>query len=256
MHPMHSARWLVAATLAVASLAAGPARATNILIGGEDLKSGYDAGTTVFSFMSDGAPGVVTSTGGVSGLSPLDVVLFDAVLNSDKCNPAMTPFNPATDFIQGACFVSADANATPDFVIMDASMTTTLLAFNLDKIRVTQAAAASGVNDPDGFIVLGDFTETTTQSVLTLVGGSLAGQVGGIGSTAHLHVRMDSLDPDILTTADLSGYFGSNFSAGDGIGNVPVVWDLLIVPVPEPSTGALLALGLGAIAALRRQARH
>lgn len=253
---MRSARGLVVAVLAVASLAAGPARATNILIGGEDLKSGYSATSGVFSFLSDGTPGVVTSTGSVSGLNQLDVVLFDAKLNSDKCNAGMTPFNPATDPIQGACFVSADANATPDFVIMDASMTTTLLAFNLEKIRVTQAAAASGVNDPDGYIVLGDFTETTTQSVLTLVGGSLANQVGGIGSTGHLHVRMDSLDPNILTTADLSGYFGNDFVAGDGIGNVPVVWDLLIVPIPEPSTAALLALGLGALAALRRQARH
>jgi hypothetical protein len=34
MHPMRSATGLVVAVLAVASLAAGPAKATNILIGG------------------------------------------------------------------------------------------------------------------------------------------------------------------------------------------------------------------------------
>ena len=112
---------------------------------------------------------------------------------------------------------------------------------------------ASPPNDPDGAIAIGGLDTSCPgdpdglcKNELILVGGSLAAQFGGIGSIAHLNLRLVSPNPDLTS---LGGYFGNDFVAGNGLQNAPTVWELTVVPTPEPGTfslifGSLLALRL------------
>ena len=165
-------------------------------------------------------------------------------------------FDPATDNIKQAIFLGAALG--PDMIFYDPTdNTTVLLAFELNFIEVTQASRETAGN-PEGTILLGDPSENAVSSKLVLVGGTLNQMVGGVGSEARLQLLMDSLTPAILAKADFSGYLNSNFLSGAGGAPVlPTVWDLTIIPIPEPSTAGLLGFSLlGLLAIARRNARR
>lgn len=256
---------------AIALAAPYPALAAGIVqIGGIDIRSVYTADipndTGIFTFSDpgpSGAPGLVDDAGGLPGLDINDLIFFEAKVNDTKCNAGQSAFSLSSNIKPagaGACFVS---NGLPaDLRITDG--VTTLLAFSLQEIEVTQAGTAGGPGDSDGYIVLGSFSVGSNKSILTLTGGSLAAAAGGIGSTAHLHIRMDTLLPALVhssvpetpTQQHKVGYLENDFESGNGLLDAAVVWDLVIVPIPEPGTGSLLALGLVALAGARRVSRR
>ncbi len=235
-----------------------PAQSTEFRLGGKDgvteytAPSGGDPGLLTFSD-TGGSPGIVDEDPDV-GLIPLATaeVFFEAEL-SDEGAFGTGPFDPATDNILLAQF-ERSLNVT--FRITDgASVPTTLLVFDLvnaDVLTISNASPA-GTNDPDGRIGVGSLTVGGTGNELELVGGSLAAQYGGVGAKGYLFVGLDSPDPAINTSADLNGYFGSDFTAGNGLLNAPTVWDLTIIP--EPGTFQLVGLALLGLAAIRARRR-
>lgn len=233
------------------------AGATPVTLGGVDLLSSYTAPSGpnpgILTFQdTPTTPGLVDDAGGITGLDVGDNVWFEAALSDFRCN-GTTPFNAATNDIKQACFISS---GTPAFRITEAGTGILLLQLDLVKMKVGREVADNTIpTDTDGFINFGDFTAGSNQSVLTVTGGSLAAAVGGIGSEAHLNIRMDTILPGLVTTSDPVGYFNSNFTAGNGIASAQVVWDLTIVPIPEPGTGALVAFALVALSLGRRRPR-
>lgn len=266
------ARGLVALTVGLL-LVPAVARATNINLSGVDVLTHYTASTGILSFGA--APGVVTADDSgllATGDSGADVY-FDAVLSDFRFN-GTTPFDPATETIRRGNFVGRTAGGSnvPTLRITDGQpVPTTLLVFEalvyddeftgsggpLGGLGVSGASVvAAPPNDPDGEIVIGglDISCPTgpnglCRNELVLVGGSLAAQFGGVGSIAHLHLRLISPNPDLT---NLVGYFGSDFEAGNGLQNAPTVWELTIVPIPEPGTLSLLLGSLLVLGALRR----
>lgn len=258
----------------------GVASALNINLSGEDVLTQFTASSGILTFSDGGgSPGLVTAddTGLLTlGDSGADV-FFDAVLSDFRFN-GTTPFNPATDNIRRGNFVGRTVGSTeiPTLMITDGQVVpTTLLRFEalvyddqftgsggprggLDMSGAT--VVASPPNDPDGAIAIGDLQTSCPADIdglchneLVLVGGSLAAQFGGIGSIAHLNLRLVSPNPDLT---NLNGYFGNDFVAGNGLQNAPTVWELTIVPIPEPGTFSLLLGSLLLVAVARRPSRR
>jgi hypothetical protein len=242
-------------------LAATPtAGAAVISMGGIDTESQYtgagtgsgDAGILTFddalNGMNAAEPGVVT-TSDIAALIGKSVA-FEVILAATQ--PNGDPFNPLTDNVKNARFLGTGPS---DFRIYDNLTSTTLLAFNIIHIDVTNATKAVAGLDPDGSITLGDPTETATSSLLVISGGTLNNLAGGIGTQARLQVQFVTLTPAILVKADFSGYLNDNFTSGFGAAPVSTsTWDLTIIP--EPSTAALVGFSLlGLVAIARRRSR-
>lgn len=252
----------------------GAASAVNVTLSGEDVLTQFTASSGILTFSdSGGAPGLVTAdstnllTLGDGGAD----VFFDAVLSDFRFN-GTTAFDPLTENIRRGNFVGRTVGSykVPTLLITDGQpVPTTLLRFEalvydneftgsggprggLDVSGATVVAAPP--NDPDGAIAIGGLDTVCPTDIdglchneLELVGGSLAALFGGIGSIGHLNLRLVSPNPDLTS---LAGYFGNDFVAGNGLQNAPTVWELTIVPIPEPGTfslmfGSLLLLAAG-----------
>lgn len=288
------ARWreLVLAGLlgGCALLLPGSVRAAIIHIGGIDQNSQYtkpdpldeeaqdDAG--IFTFddqfngFNDPERGLVTSCEDAGGTACTDFGLdllsendlgesvpsvdFDVVLSATQEN-GIDPFDPATDNINKATFEGL--SGASDFVIWDPNGSgNILLQFNVVFIDVTQATPRQAVGpivlDPDGQINLGNADPLAVSSLLTVSGGTLNQLVGGKGTPARLQLQMGTLDPAILNSAALSGYFDDNFLSGfsSSTPRNDTTWNLTIVP--EPSTAALMGVSLiGLVGLARRYSR-
>lgn len=266
-------RTLLYSSVLVSLLIAAPAAALTVYhIGGNDRISqyeGFDSGQT--------NPGTFTFDEPANGSNPVPdlgvVTSEDLTLGAGNCPSGATflctakvnftavlgpisqqglNFDPATGNIKQAIFLGGPGI---DMYFLDPSdNTTVLLAFELNFIEVTQASTETLPQNPDGTILLGDPNPAATTSKLVLVGGTLNQMVGGVGSEARLQILMDSLTPAILAKADFSGYLNSNFVSGAGGAPVlPTVWDLTIIPIPEPSTAALLGFSLVSLLAIARR---
>jgi hypothetical protein len=243
--------WLVAAPTAGAAV---------ITIGGIDTESQYtgagtpsaDAGILTFDDQLNGMnvaePGVVTSSD-IAALVGKSVA-FEVILGATQQNG--DPFDPVTSSVRQARFLGTSSH---DFRIYDNLTATTLLAFDIVHIDVTNATRAITGLDPDGSITLGDPTATATSSLLLISGGTLNAVAGGIGTPARLQVQFITLTPPILVKADFTGYLNGNFTSGFGASPVSTsTWDLTIIP--EPSTAALVGFSLlGMVAVARRRSR-
>lgn len=254
------------------ALCAGAAQAS-VHIGGVDVQSEFTKPTAVtgtpgllsfndtFNSGNNPEPGVVTSSDLV-GFNLLGVnarAFFDVILSPLQEND-VTPFNAATDNINLATFSGVTPTA---FTIFEPQSTTgagqnvpvnILLTFSVSFIDVTNARQASTIPgvDPDGQIKLGNPEEADLTSLLTVTGGSLAGLVGGVGTTAKLEVLFVTPNPAILTKADLNGYFAGNWTGGSAAQPVSATtWNLTIIP--EPSTAVLLGGALVGLVALARR---
>ena len=250
-------------------LASGAARAvTTYTIGGQDLLSDFDGTSGILTF-DDGATGeagIVDDAGGIPGLFVGAEVWFEAVLSPKRFN-GTTDFDAAsatpTGRVTRGNFLKSE-NPTLRIVDNSGMSPVALLVFeilvslddmdgggNLPRGGVKTEGASTPVmpNDPDGFVFIGsldiDCGGDLCRNEVVLTGGTLAGAVGGIGSMAHLHVRMDSLNP---TLGSLNGYYGSDFDSGTGSFPNPTEWDLTIVPIPEPATAQLVGVALAGLA--------
>lgn len=272
---LRSAFRAVSLALLGGALLAAPASAALVHIGGVDSQSQFikpSAATTpgllsfndTFNSVNDPEPGVVTSSDLV-GFDLLGVntrAYFDVFLSPLQKN-GVTPFNPASNNINFASFAGATNWAFTLFEPMASDPNIpvdVLLTFSVTYIHVTNAAALVTGVDPDGFIKLGNPSETATTSLLTVTGGTLANLVGGIGTQARLEVFFVSPAPAIQRAINptgpyLTNYFNDNWTAGT---NSPApssatTWNLTIIP--EPSTAALLGFSLvGLVAFARRRA--
>jgi hypothetical protein len=268
--------------LATLLLLPAAARAANITITGEDVLTQYTAADGRLTFLDTnsaggGEPGLITAE--TTGLLPSSAdVFFDAVLSPYRFN-GTTAYNPATDSALQGNFVGRNQGASemPTILITDgAALPTTLLIFKAlvyendlagsgprGGIKVSGATVtASSPDNPDGDLVIGSLDTSCPgdkdglcKNEVMLTGGALAAQFGGVGSIGYLHMRMNSPNPD-LTDTSILGYFGSDFTSGNGLLNAPTNWELTIVPVPEPGTFSLLLVSmLGLSAARRRRTR-
>jgi hypothetical protein len=244
--------------LALSLVSGAPAQAISLHIGGVDAESQYtgagtgnaDAGILTFddslNAMNDPEPGVVTSSD-IAALIGKSVA-FEVILGPTK--PNGNPFDPAIDNVKKARFLGTGGFG---FRIYDNVTATTLLAFDVVHIDVTNATTAFLPIDPDGSITLGDPTIGATSSLLLISGGTLNNLAGGIGTEALLQIQFVTLTPAINTTADFKGYLNDNFTSG--FGSPPVStshWNLTIIP--EPSTATLLGFSLlGLIGVARRR---
>lgn len=284
MRKMRLERLIAAAAGAILIGASGPAFAGPVTIQGDDIESKYESSSELIRFNTNGDPsGIATTIDAYSGTGFED--LTDNTTRSwlniqlgPTQNPiagdGVSPFDPASTGTDGnvkrARFEGVDGMA--DFAIfkVDAGLdgivdptesnspTDFLLLFDIEFIDVTGATkrettgGGTIVIDPDGSITLGDPSINATSSRLTIIGGSLANQFGGIGTEARLSVKFETLDPAILSNSDFRGYLGSDFTSG--VGATPVVptrWELTIVP--EPGTAALVGLGLAGLSFVRRR---
>jgi hypothetical protein len=260
------------ALLAGAPLAA-PAGAAVVHIGGVDSQSQFispNAAVTpgllsfndTFNSVNDPEPGVVTSSdlAGFDLLGANTRAWFNVFLSPLQKN-GTSAFNPASTNINFASFNGVNDFAFTLFEPMASDPNIPvdiLLTFSVTYIHVTNAAALVVGADPDGFIKLGNPSETATTSLLTVTGGALADLVGGIGTQARLEVFFVSPSPAIQrgtnpTGPYLTNYFNDDWTAGT---NSPApssatTWNLTIIP--EPSTAALLGFALVGLVALARR---
>ncbi len=246
----------------------------------------------LLSFTNGGAagdPGVVDSAG-APGLIPIGpsgaTVFFDATLSGFNVNNT-TVFDPATALANQANFVGRTlvpgnpATRTLTFEIRDSTQSTTLLAFqalvyedeftagiggpdpSTGSAGIAVSTVVTGPDDPagDGAIGVGNLTVGPCGGLgacgneLILVGGTLAADYGGVGSIGYLNIRLVSPNPSIPKNffGLNQGYWADDFDAGNGLQNAPTVWELAIVPIPEPGTFASVAVGLLTMASIRRR---
>jgi hypothetical protein len=251
----------VAILLASGLLAlAVPAAATVITMGGFDVTSQYTytgstptSGPGMLTFGSNSERGWISTedilgSNCATGLLCMGAVTLDLLLDQSG------GFNVVTGKANQATFVGAGAG--PDFAIYEAGDNTTVaLGFEVNFIDVTQVQTDNPPVIPGGTIVLGTSVVNAISSRLVLTSGSLNALIG-LGSEAWLHVRLPGLSP-ALTARGGTGYLANNFASGIAAPGPDTVWDLVIVPIPEPTTAVLLGLGLLAmVATARRTARR
>ena len=177
-------------------------------------------------------------------------VAFEVILGATS--PTATPSIPPST-TSGRRASSGPSRS--DFRIYDSLTSTTLLAFNIVHIDVTNATRAIRGSTRTARSRSGTRRRTATSSLLLVSGGTLNTLVGGIGTQARLQVQFVTLTPAILVKADFTGYLNDNFTSGFGASPVSTsTWDLTIIP--EPSTAALMGFSLlGLVAVARRRSR-
>jgi hypothetical protein len=231
---------------AVTALAlAAPAGAAPVAIGGVDARSQYtySAGVGIYTFddTATSLPGTVTTESGIAGLIGGRITL------EIKLDTAS--FNPATDGVLNARFIGTGPGS--EIMIWDAALLTVLLSLDVDYIEVTQKAFGGGSSILVGLNLVEDLG---VSSYLTVTGGTLAGDVGGIGTPAVIKLLLNRPQP-ALTTGNQAAYFSQSLiTVGNGYAPTSASnWDLLIIP--EPGTALLIGLGLVALAHGRRGTR-
>jgi hypothetical protein len=207
-------------------LFATSASASFIDLAGTDAVTGYDAGTKVLSSGADSIPGTVVepNSGTIFGAD----INFSIVLDGTEASPVTI----------GSRFVGANVGSA-DVWVVDPVTFAVLLTIEVHEIFASNVTFGSagvfstsmnfGGIDPD---------VASGQSDVTITGGDLAGDFGGIGTSGLMFILLDT-----PTTAFNPGgaIFSSSFTAQTNT-------QFNFLPVPEPSTAVLLAgplMGMG-----------
>lgn len=223
---MQMSKWKSLVVSAATMLVASSASASLIDIAGTDAVTGFDAGTKVLSSASDGIPGTVVlpNTGTIFGAD----INFSIVMDG----PEMFPVTVGTRFI-GANAGSADVWIT-DPVTFDVLLT----------IEVNEIFVSNFVFGPAGVFSTSmnfggiDPDVSSGQSDVTITGGTLAGDYGGVGTDGLMFILLD-------TPTKAFGFGGTTFSSSF---TAQTNTQFNFLPIPEPSTAVLLAgplMGLG-----------
>ncbi|MCA9509255.1 MAG: hypothetical protein R3E88_06750 [Myxococcota bacterium] len=224
--------WMRAVLLAGAIGFAVPsaARAATIDIEATDASTGYDVSTGKIETNADGLAATV--------VQPNTGALFQGKLNwTLQLDTVESPVTIGTRFVGGNA-------SSADVWITDVTGTTVLLALEVNEIFVSNivpgfaGSFATSLNlggiDPD---------VSSGQSSVTITGGTLAGDFGGIGTDGLMFVLMDTPTKNFFPGA----VFNSSFSAQSNT-------QFHFLPVPEPGAGLLIGSALLALAV--RERRH
>jgi len=185
-------------------------------IDASDPISQFTAGTGVYT-TADG-------TGDAVGEQPSSVLQTDVHVEFELETVEST-------FTLGTRFVGT-ADATPDIWIWDPINLVTLLTADIVFVDVSNVSVASDS------ITFGSTDGTFAKSKVILTGGTLANDFGGVGAEGEISMLAESTSLGDLTFASLGSIFSGDFT---GQTNISIQF------VPEPSTSAALAAGLGLI---------
>lgn len=215
---------------ALAVFLASGASASLIDIAGTDAETGFDATTKVLSSASDGIPGTV--------VEPNSGTIFGADINWSIVMDGVEQFATI-----GTRFVGANVGSA-DVWITDPTTFDVLLTVEIQEIFVTNIVyGPAGVFSTSMNLGGIDSQVATGQSDVTITGGTLAGDFGGIGTSGLMFILLDTPSKAF---SFFSPTFGSSFT-----GQTNSQFNFL--PVPEPSTGLLVGLPLIGIALWRKR---
>lgn len=209
---------LLAGVLAIAAPTAS--YASLIDIEATDAVTGYDVGTGKIQTGSDGIAGTVVQPG-------------TGALFQGRMNWTLMLDTTESAFTIGTRFIGGNASSN-DVWFTDITGATVLLTLEVNEIFVSNivpgfaGSFATSINlggiDPD---------VSSGQSSVTITGGTLANDFGGIGTSGLMFVLMDTPTKNFFPGA----VFNSSFSAQSNT-------QFNFLPIPEPGTAVLVALPL------------
>jgi hypothetical protein len=199
-----------------------PSAAWSIQITGSDAVSAFTVATGVYT-TADG-------TGDATGEQPAAVLQTDLHVELQLDAAGEASFTVNTRF-------EGTPDASPDIFIWDGSdllLTADIVFADVSAISTTLDA-----------ITIGSTDGTFTKSHITLTGGTLANDFGGVGTPGEIQLFLTDTSLGDITFATFGNAFQADMTAQTNI-------TIEFYPVPEASVNAMLLLGTIGLMSVRR----